>query len=99
MIWVSFTISFLVTMVTGKYSLLLHGTGGNEDDLLTIAQMIDAKATILAPRGKVLENGMPRYFKRFAEGVFDLKTSSFAQMNWLISSWRLLRNTRLTWIR
>jgi phospholipase/carboxylesterase len=61
----------------GKVLLLLHGTGGNEDDLLTIAQMIDERATILAPRGKVLESGMPRFFKRFAEGVFDLEDLKF----------------------
>ena len=61
----------------GKVLLLLHGTGGNEDDLLTIAQMIDERATILAPRGKVLESGMPRFFKRFAEGVFDVEDLNF----------------------
>ena len=61
----------------GRILLLLHGTGGNEDDLLTIAQMIDERATILAPRGKVLESGMPRFFKRFAEGVFDLEDLKF----------------------
>ena len=61
----------------GRILLLLHGTGGNEDDLLTIAQMIDERATILAPRGKVLENGMPRYFRRLAEGVFDLEDIKF----------------------
>jgi len=61
----------------GRILLLLHGTGGNEDDLLTIAQMIDERATILAPRGKVLENGMPRYFRRLAEGVFDLEDLKF----------------------
>jgi phospholipase/carboxylesterase len=57
--------------------LLLHGTGANEDDLLTIGQMIDGRAAILAPRGKVLENGMPRYFRRIAEGVFDLADLKF----------------------
>jgi phospholipase/carboxylesterase len=53
--------------------LLLHGTGGNEDDLLTIGQMLDPKASILAPRGKVLENGMPRFFRRISPGVFDVE--------------------------
>jgi phospholipase/carboxylesterase len=53
--------------------LLLHGTGGNEDDLLTVGQMLDQKASILAPRGKVMESGMPRYFRRLAEGVFDIE--------------------------
>lgn len=57
--------------------LLLHGTGGNEDDLLTIAQMIDERAGMLAPRGKVLESGMSRYFRRFSEGVFDLEDLKF----------------------
>ena len=51
--------------------LLLHGTGGNELDLLPIAARIDDEASILSVRGNVLENGMPRFFRRLAEGVFD----------------------------
>ncbi|WP_099156679.1 alpha/beta hydrolase [Virgibacillus ndiopensis] len=51
--------------------LLLHGTGGTERDLLPLAGEIDKDATILSVRGNVLENGMPRFFKRLAEGVFD----------------------------
>ncbi|TWD91617.1 phospholipase/carboxylesterase [Neobacillus bataviensis] len=51
--------------------LLLHGTGGNELDLLPLAGMIDEEASVLSVRGNVLENGMPRFFKRLAEGVFD----------------------------
>lgn len=51
--------------------LLLHGTGGNEDDLLPVGQMIAPGAALLSPRGKVLEGGMPRFFRRLAEGVFD----------------------------
>jgi phospholipase/carboxylesterase len=51
--------------------LLLHGTGGNELDLLPIAGRIDDEANVLSVRGNVLENGMPRFFKRLAEGVFD----------------------------
>jgi len=57
--------------------LLLHGTGGNEDDLIQIGQMISPSASLLSPRGKVLENGMPRFFKRLAEGVFDLEDLKF----------------------
>ncbi|KUP09520.1 carboxylesterase [Bacillus coahuilensis m2-6] len=53
--------------------LLLHGTGGNEEDLLPLAEMIDRDAGVLSVRGSVLENGMPRFFKRLAEGVFDEK--------------------------
>ncbi|MCY9107053.1 alpha/beta hydrolase [Bacillus atrophaeus] len=51
--------------------LLLHGTGGNELDLLPLAGRIDNKASVLSVRGNVLENGMPRFFRRLAEGVFD----------------------------
>lgn len=51
--------------------LLLHGTGGTEQDLLPLAERIDADANVLSVRGNVLENGMPRYFRRLAEGVFD----------------------------
>lgn len=51
--------------------LLLHGTGGNEDDLLPLGWAIAPGATMLSPRGAVMENGMPRFFRRLAEGVFD----------------------------
>ena len=51
--------------------LLLHGTGGDENDLLPLGQMIAPGAALLSPRGKVLEGGMPRFFRRLAEGVFD----------------------------
>ena len=51
--------------------LLLHGTGGNEHDLIPLGRELDPTAAILSPRGKVLENGMPRFFRRLAEGIFD----------------------------
>ncbi|MGG1698216.1 alpha/beta hydrolase [Bacillus zhangzhouensis] len=51
--------------------LLLHGTGGTEHDLLPLAEVIDPDASVLSVRGNVLENGMPRFFRRLAEGVFD----------------------------
>ena len=53
--------------------LLLHGTGGDETDLLGVGRQLAPAAALLSPRGKVLENGMPRYFRRLAEGVFDLE--------------------------
>src|SRR5882724_10413328 len=53
--------------------LLLHGTGGSERDLIPLGREIDPNAALLSPRGKVLENGMPRFFRRLAEGVFDLE--------------------------
>jgi len=51
--------------------LLLHGTGGNEDDLLPLGGMIAPGSALLSPRGKVLEGGMPRFFRRLREGIFD----------------------------
>src|SRR4026208_1552607 len=57
--------------------LLLHGTGGNEEDMIPLGQQIDPEAAILSPRGKVLENGMPRFFRRLAEGVFDIEDLKF----------------------
>lgn len=51
--------------------LLLHGTGGDEDDLLPLGRAVAPGAALLSPRGAVEENGMPRFFRRLAEGVFD----------------------------
>ena len=56
---------------SGVTLLLLHGTGGNEDDLIPLGQQLLPGATILSPRGKVSEHGAPRFFRRLAEGVFD----------------------------
>jgi phospholipase/carboxylesterase len=52
--------------------LVLHGTGGDENDLIPLARLLSGSAAILSPRGQVLENGKPRFFRRLAEGVFDL---------------------------
>ncbi|WP_096154414.1 MULTISPECIES: alpha/beta hydrolase [Bacillus] len=57
--------------------LLLHGTGGTEQDLLPLANMIDANANVLSIRGNVLENGMPRFFRRLSEGIFDAEDLIF----------------------
>lgn len=51
--------------------LLLHGTGGNEDDLIPLGHALLPGAALLSPRGQVLERGMPRFFRRLSEGVFD----------------------------
>jgi predicted esterase len=67
---------FIHEFIPGSSSrtlLLLHGTGGNEHDLNPLGRELDPNAALLSPRGKVLENGMPRFFRRSAEGVFDLK--------------------------
>ncbi|HWK23411.1 MAG TPA: alpha/beta hydrolase [Ureibacillus sp.] len=59
------------TNPTKPVLLLLHGTGGNENDLIPIAKIVDPECSVLSVRGNVLENGMPRFFKRLAEGIFD----------------------------
>lgn len=67
---------FIHEFVAGKSKrtlLLLHGTGGNERDLIPLGQELDPNASLLSPRGKTLENGRPRFFRRLAEGVFDLE--------------------------
>jgi predicted esterase len=70
-------LGFIHRFVPGEESadtlLVLHGTGGNENDLIGIGQAIAPGAAILSPRGNVLEHGAPRFFKRLAEGVFDPK--------------------------
>ena len=53
--------------------LLLHGTGGDENSLLALAEIVDSEASVLSVRGNVLENGMPRFFRRVADGVFDME--------------------------
>ncbi len=58
---------------SGETLVVLHGTGGDENDLIGIGQAIAPGAAILSPRGNVLENGAPRFFMRLAEGVFDPK--------------------------
>jgi predicted esterase len=58
-------------LAAGTTLLLLHGTGGDENDLIELGRAILPGAGLLSPRGKVLENGMARFFRRLAEGVFD----------------------------
>jgi len=68
------TTDFLHKWIPGRSArtlLMLHGTGGTENDLVPLGRALDPEANILSPRGKVLENGMPRFFRRLAEGVFD----------------------------
>ena len=68
----SFTYRFEPARQAGASPLLLlHGTGGDENDLLGLGKMISPGSALLSPRGRVLEHGMPRFFRRLAEGVFD----------------------------
>jgi phospholipase/carboxylesterase len=71
---------FIHEFIPGSSSrtlMLLHGTGGNERDLIPLGRELDPNAALLSPRGKVLENGMPRFFRRLVEGVFDLEDLKF----------------------
>lgn len=52
---------------------MLHGTGGDENSMMPVGEELVPGASMLSPRGRVLENGMPRFFRRFAEGVFDVE--------------------------
>ncbi|MBV9865398.1 MAG: alpha/beta hydrolase [Abitibacteriaceae bacterium] len=72
------TLGFIHEFVPAQSSdaptlLLLHGTGGSEADLVPLGQALAPGAALLSPRGKVSENGMPRFFRRLAEGVFDME--------------------------
>jgi phospholipase/carboxylesterase len=58
--------------VSAPVLLMLHGTGGTEQEILTLADALDPAATVLAPRGRVTEGGMLRWFRRLSEGVFDV---------------------------
>jgi predicted esterase/catechol 2,3-dioxygenase-like lactoylglutathione lyase family enzyme len=63
---------YVPATVTGRPTLLLlHGTGGDESDLLDLGRALAPGAALLSPRGQVLEQGMPRFFRRLAPGVFD----------------------------
>lgn len=60
------------TAVDAPTLLLLHGTGGDENDLIPLARLVSPDAAVLSVRGNVTEQGMPRFFRRLSEGVFDL---------------------------
>jgi phospholipase/carboxylesterase len=62
---------------SGRTLLLLHGTGGDESDMVPLGRRMDPVAALLSPRGKSPENGMPRFFRRLAEGVFDEEDLKF----------------------
>ena len=63
---------------SGLTLLLLHGTGGNEDDLLPLGRELDLNAGLISPRGKIMEAGrIPRFFRRLAEGIFDIEDLKF----------------------
>ena len=68
--------------MTLRTLLLLHGTGGDKNDLLGLGRALNPAAALLSPRGKVVERGMPRFFRRFGEGVFDLDDLRFPPANW-----------------
>lgn len=68
-----FTYRFDPNETGDRTLLLLHGTGATENDLIPLGAALDPTANLLSPRGQVLENGMPRFFRRFEEGVLDVE--------------------------
>jgi phospholipase/carboxylesterase len=69
----SFQHFYRPTTAPVPYSLLLlHGTGGDEHDMVPVAEAVAPSAGLISPRGQVIENGAPRFFRRFAEGVLDV---------------------------
>jgi len=64
-------VNFLFHPGTSPTLLLLHGTGGDENDLIPLGRLLRPGAALLSPRGQILENGQPRFFRRLAPGVFD----------------------------
>ena len=91
----SFTHRFEAATVAGSPPLLLlHGTGGDESDLLPLGRARSSPGSaLLSPRGAVLENGMPRFFRRLAEGVFDEADLRVVRGSSRISSRRPVRPT------
>lgn len=83
----AYTYRFEPASVPGASTLLLlHGTGGNENDLVPVGRAVAPGAALLAPRGDVLEHGMPRFFRRLAEGVLDqadLERRTHALADWV----------------
>lgn len=71
MIDLGFTHQFIPSRGSTRTLLLLHGTGGDETQLLSLGRALDENAALLSPRGKVLEHGHARFFRRISEGVFD----------------------------
>lgn len=79
---------------SGQTMILLHGTGGNEADLIPLGEFIDSKTSLLGIRGNVLEHGMPRFFKRISFGVFDqesLKSEAENLYQFILESAETLR--------
>jgi phospholipase/carboxylesterase len=68
----SFTHRWEPRLGAARTLLLLHGTGGDEHDLIPLGNLLDPQANLLSPRGQVLEHGASRFFRRLAEGVFDI---------------------------
>jgi phospholipase/carboxylesterase len=64
-------VNFLFHPGTSPALLLLHGTGGDENDLIPLGRLLRPGAALLSPRGQILENGQPRFFRRLAPGIFD----------------------------
>lgn len=91
----SFFKTHIINPNSDKTIFLFHGTGGNETDMIPLVEPFVKTHTIVGLRGNILEHGMPRFFKRHSEGVFDLDNlkEETEKLSLFLSAWYKKYNT------